>query len=53
MDEQPLERVLPAVRAANVHAALSRVMRWMETGGQSKPRDADWEAWNWVQSQLE
>ena len=41
------------VRASNLHASLSRVMRWMEGGGKGRLPDSVWEAWNWAKSELE
>ncbi len=48
-----MERVLPAVRASNLHAALSRVHRWVNSGGRGRVGDKDLEAYAWVKSQVE
>ena len=50
LDEADAARLYPAVSAANIAAALSRVVRWMEMAGQGvkagKPSDSDMRIWS-------
>lgn len=51
-----MSRVLPSVSAANIHAALARVMGWRAAAGNGQkvplPREADLAVWGDVQRML-
>lgn len=53
LDEQDDARVLPAVAAANVNAALGRVKGWLEAAGAGgkvgRPSEGDWKMWKAAQ----
>ena len=49
LDEQDMSRVLPAVSAANIHAALARVRGWGQAAGRGQkvapPSEHDLTVW--------
>ena len=55
LDEQDESRLIPAVAAANIHAALARVSAWQTAAVRGKvalPSDADLAVWGDVQRML-
>ena len=56
LDEQDMSRVLPAVSAANIHAALARVVGWRNAAGNGRkmplPSEQDLATWGDVQRML-
>ena len=52
LDEADAARLYPAVSAANIAAALARVIRWMEMAGSGlkigKPSENDLRIWSQV-----
>jgi hypothetical protein len=53
LDEQDMSRVLPAVGAANIGAACTRITHWLTAAGAGKkgaePTPHDWQLWKFAQ----
>jgi len=52
LDGEDMARVLPGIYGANARDGLRRIKRYLDTQGQYKPSEDDWNMYGWVLEQM-